>query len=106
MQRGSVRNMRSLSALLPFTPNVMPDLASAMKHNPNLKILLAGGYFDLGTTFYSAEYELHQLTIPPSLQKNISYAFFKSGHMVYLNPVAHKGLHDAVAKFIEANYRH
>ncbi len=91
---------------LPFTPNVMPDLASAMKHNPNLKILLAGGYFDLGTTFYSAEYELHQLTIPPSLQKNISYAFFKSGHMVYLNPVAHKGLHDAVAKFIEANYRH
>ena len=27
--------------------NVMPDLASAMKHNPNLKILVNGGYFDL-----------------------------------------------------------
>ena len=91
---------------LPFTPNVMPDLASAMKLDPNLKIMLAGGYFDLGTPFYAAEYEMHQLTIPPSLQKNISYDFFPSGHMVYLNPESHKGLHDAAAKFIESNYKH
>ena len=90
---------------LPFTPNVMPDLASAMIHNPNLKIMLAGGYFDLGTPFYGAEYEMHQLPIPAKLQKNISYHFFASGHMVYLNPKAHKGLHDAAAKFIEANSR-
>ncbi len=88
------------------TPNVMNNLARAMKFNPNMKVLLTGGYFDLGTPFYAAEFEMHQLPIPPSLQKNISYAFFKSGHMVYLNPVAHKGLHDAVAKFIEADYRH
>ena len=84
----------------------MPDLAVAMKLNPNLKIMLAGGYFDLGTPFYGAQYEMHQLPIPPSLQKNISFAFFPSGHMVYLNPASHKGLHDAAAKFIEANYKH
>jgi carboxypeptidase C (cathepsin A) len=90
---------------LPFTPNVMPDLASAMSHNPNLKVMLAGGYFDLGTPFYSAQYEMHQLGIPPKLQKNISYAFFPSGHMVYLNPKAHKALHDAAAKFINSNYK-
>lgn len=90
---------------LPFTPNVMPDLASAMKHNPNLKVLLMGGYFDLGTPFYAARYEMHQLGLKPRLQKNISYAFFESGHMVYLNPKAHKGLHDAAAKFINANYK-
>ncbi|MGH8427489.1 MAG: S10 family peptidase [Gammaproteobacteria bacterium] len=90
---------------LPFTPNVMPDLAAAMKLNPNMKVMLAGGYFDLGTPFYAAQYEMHQLTIPPSLQKNISYAFFQSGHMVYLNPAAHKALHDAAAKFIESNYK-
>ncbi len=89
---------------LPFTPNVMPDLASAMKFNPDLKILLLGGYFDLGTAFYSAEYEMHQLTIPATLQKNISYDFFPSGHMIYLNPKVLKPLHDRVAKFIESNY--
>ncbi len=88
------------------TPNVMNDLAQAMKMNPNMKILLAGGYFDLGTPFYAAEFEMHQLPIPAKLQKNISYDFFHSGHMVYLNPVSHKKLHDAAAKFIEANYKH
>ncbi|HEX5313817.1 MAG TPA: peptidase S10 [Gammaproteobacteria bacterium] len=88
---------------LPFTPNVMPDLAAAMKFNPNMKIMLAGGYFDLGTPFYGAIYEMHQLGIPPSLQKNIRYDFFPSGHMVYLNPAAHKGLRDATATFIEQN---
>ncbi|HET6726076.1 MAG TPA: peptidase S10 [Gammaproteobacteria bacterium] len=87
------------------TPNVMPDLAAAMKHNPNMKVMLAGGYFDLGTPFFAAEYEMYQLNIPKDLQDNISYHFFPSGHMVYLNPKAHKGLHDAAAKFIEANYK-
>lgn len=91
---------------LPFTPNVMPDLASAMKHDPNLHVMLAGGYFDLGTAFYAAEYEMHQLTLTPALQKNISYHFFPSGHMVYLNPDARHGLHDAVEKFINGNYVH
>jgi Carboxypeptidase C (cathepsin A) len=89
---------------LPFTPNVMPDLASAMKHDPGLNVLLMGGYFDLGTPFYGAEYEMHQLPIPASLQKNISYKFFPSGHMVYLNPESHKGLHAAAAAFIDAHY--
>lgn len=87
------------------TPNVMNDLAVAMKHNPNMKILLTGGYMDLGTPFYAAEYEMYQLPIPEKLQKNITYKFFPSGHMVYVNPKAHKGLHDATAKFIEANYK-
>lgn len=84
------------------TLNVMNNLAEAMKLNPNMKIMLAGGYFDLGTPFYAAEFEMHQLPIPPKLQKNISYHFFESGHMVYLNPVSHKKLHDAAAAFIEA----
>ena len=85
------------------TPNVMNDLAQAMKRNPNMKILLTGGYFDLGTPFYAAEFEMHQLPIPQKLQKNISYDFYKSGHMVYLNPVSHKRIHDDAARFIEAN---
>lgn len=85
------------------TLNVMRDLAAAMKRDPDLKVMLLGGYADLATPFYGAIYEMHQLPIPQKLQKNISYAFFLSGHMVYVNPKAHKGMHDAVAKFIEGN---
>jgi carboxypeptidase C (cathepsin A) len=87
------------------TPNVMPDLAAALKHNPNMHVLLAGGYFDLGTPFFGALYEIEQLNIPKKLQNNISWQFFPSGHMVYVNPKAHKALHDAAAKFIKANYK-
>ena len=37
---------------LPQATNVVPDLAIAMKYNPDLKVLLSAGYFDLATPFY------------------------------------------------------
>ena len=81
--------------------NVMPDLAAAMKHNPKLKVLLMGGYFDLGCTYFGATYEMKHLPIPRNLQDNISYHFFQTGHMVYVNEAALKGLHDTTAAFIK-----
>jgi carboxypeptidase C (cathepsin A) len=94
---------RSARAARPATLNVMRDLAAAMKRDPDLKVMLLGGYMDLATPFYGAIYEMHQLPIPNKLQKNISYAFFPSGHMVYLNPKAHQAMHTKVAAFIEDN---
>ncbi|HEU4856692.1 MAG TPA: peptidase S10 [Rhodanobacteraceae bacterium] len=85
------------------TPNVMLDLAVAMKYNPNLKIKLFGGFYDLATPFYTAVYEMEHLPIPESLQKNISYNFFPSGHMVYAHLPSLHQLHDDAAAFIEAN---
>jgi len=80
--------------------NVMPDLADAMKQNPNLKIMLNGGYFDLATPYYEGWYEMHHLVIPPSLQSNIEYHYYQSGHMVYAHEPALKELHDNVAAFV------
>jgi carboxypeptidase C (cathepsin A) len=37
------------------------------------------------------------------LQKNIEYKFFPTGHMVYVNPEALKGLHDTTAAFLREN---
>ncbi|MBU6421518.1 MAG: peptidase S10 [Gammaproteobacteria bacterium] len=89
---------------LPFTPNVMPDLASAMIYNPNLKVLLNSGYFDLATPFYAAVYTMHHLPMPDRLQSNIQYAFYDSGHMVYVHVPSLKELHDNTAKFIESTH--
>ena len=80
--------------------NVMPDLANAMKINPNLKIQLNAGYFDLATPFYQGVYEMHHLPIPANLQSNIEYKFYDSGHMVYAKDASLKLLHDNVAGFI------
>lgn len=88
----------------PFSPrqgvNVLPDLANAMKLNPNLKVQLNAGYFDLATPFYQGVYEMRHLPMPQSLQSNIEFRFYDSGHMVYAKDTSLKQLHDNVADFI------
>ncbi|MGH8278617.1 MAG: S10 family peptidase [Gammaproteobacteria bacterium] len=85
------------------TLNVMPDIAAAMKRDPDLKVLLLNGYMDLATPFYGALYEMRQLPIPQKLDGNISYDFYPSGHMIYVNPKVHQEMHATVAKFITDN---
>lgn len=80
--------------------NVMGDLARTMKANPDLKVQLNGGYYDLATPYYTAEYEMKHLPMPTSLQKNISYHWYPSGHMVYAHLPSLKKLHDNVVQFI------
>jgi carboxypeptidase C (cathepsin A) len=81
--------------------NVLPDLANAMKLNPNLRVQLNAGYFDLATPFYQGVYEMHHLPIPANLQGNIEYKFYQSGHMVYAKDESLRQLHDNVAGFIQ-----
>lgn len=85
---------------LQSSTNVMTDLAMAMKTNPNLKVYVNGGYYDLATPYFAADYEDHHLPIPASLDGNISYSWYPSGHMVYAHAPSLKLLHDNVAKFI------
>jgi len=80
--------------------NVMPDLAYAMKLNPQMKIMVSGGYYDLATPYYEGVYEMHHLQIPSALQKNISYRYYESGHMVYVSESVLSQFHDDVAKFV------
>jgi len=85
----------------PLDLNVSSDLADAMKTNPRLKVMLNGGYYDLATPFFEAEYEEKHLPIPESLAKNIEYDWYQSGHMVYVRSECLKQLHDRVAAFIK-----
>jgi carboxypeptidase C (cathepsin A) len=85
---------------MPGILNVMPDLASAMKYNPGLKVMVNGGYYDLATPYFEGWYEMHHLPIPANLQSNLEYHYYQSGHMVYAHEAALKELHDNVAAFI------
>jgi carboxypeptidase C (cathepsin A) len=87
------------------TTNVMLDLATVMKQNPNLKVLNTGGYYDLATPYFEGVYEMEHLPIPDALRSNIEHKFFPSGHMVYLNEPALAGLHDSVADFVRRTSR-
>jgi carboxypeptidase C (cathepsin A) len=85
----------------PVNLNVSNDLAQALKTNPRLKIMVNGGYYDLATPFFAAQYEDKHLPIPQSLAKNIEYDWYESGHMVYVLDESLKQLHDRVAAFIK-----
>jgi carboxypeptidase C (cathepsin A) len=83
--------------------NVMPDLAAAMKANPKMKILVAGGYYDLATPYFEGVYEMRHLPVPKSLLANISYHYYDAGHMVYVNEAVLKQFHSDVAAFIRSS---
>ncbi len=87
---------------LPQAVNTMVDLASAMKQNPDLRVLVNAGYFDLATPFFEGVYEMQHMPIPSKLQKNIEFKFYESGHMVYAHEAALKELHNNVAAFIQS----
>ena len=86
---------------IPGPTNVMPDLAVAMQQNPNLKVQMNGGYYDLATPYFAAQYELGQLPIRATLQGNIEMHFYESGHMVYAHEPALRELHSNVSAFID-----
>jgi carboxypeptidase C (cathepsin A) len=68
--------------------NVVPDLASAMSQNPHLQIFSANGYYDFATPYFATEYTLEHMDVAPALQRNITFGFYESGHMIYLSPSA------------------
>lgn len=82
--------------------NVLPDLAAAMDMNPQLKVLVNAGYFDLATPYYAAIYQMQQLPIQGALEKNVEFRFYDTGHMIYVREQAHAQLHDNIAAFIES----
>jgi carboxypeptidase C (cathepsin A) len=82
--------------------NVMPDLAYRMKLNPKMKVMLAGGYYDLATPYFEGVYEMHHLPMPKSLQSNISYHYYEAGHMIYVKDDILKQFHADVSAFIKS----
>ena len=67
--------------------NLSGRLATAMRDNPHLRILVMGGMADLATPPDGILYSLsHLLELPESAQKNISFTQYEAGHMFYLNP--------------------
>ena len=81
-------------------PNTGVDLAEAMSHNPNLKVLGLNGYFDLATPFYGTEYTFDHLNLAKNIRQNITLKYYNAGHMMYVEPGAANAFKNDVAAFI------
>jgi carboxypeptidase C (cathepsin A) len=83
----------------PSAVNVSTDLRDAMTANPYLRVFSANGIYDLATPFFATEYSLAHLGLNPALQSHITFGYYPSGHMIYLNPVAHAALKADLVRF-------
>jgi carboxypeptidase C (cathepsin A) len=81
-------------------PNVLPDLATAMIQNPDMKVMVNGGYFDVSTPYFEGKMEMRHLPVPPALRGNVEFHYYESGHMAYLRPETLAELKANVADFI------
>jgi carboxypeptidase C (cathepsin A) len=64
--------------------NVAETLRRAMSANPNLRVYVACGYYDLATPFFAADYTVSHLGLNESLRGNITLGYYQSGHMIYV----------------------
>jgi len=82
-------------------PDVAEDLRLVMSMNPNLRIFSANGYFDFATPFFETEYTIGHMGLDPKLEGNITFGYYQSGHMIYLNDASLKQMKADLARFYD-----
>ena len=85
---------------------VAETLRSAMTEETYLKVLVVCGYYDVATVFHGIEWTVDHMQLEPSIRKNISFSYYESGHMVYIDAKAHAKLHRDVDNFINSSSTH
>ena len=66
--------------------NLSSRLQTALTDNPDLRILVMGGYTDFATPPSGIEYTLNQMVgLPTESRERIDFVYYDAGHMFYLN---------------------
>jgi carboxypeptidase C (cathepsin A) len=81
-------------------------LRAAMTQQTYLKVLVICGYYDVATPFNGIEHTVAHMHLEPSIRKNVSFAYYEAGHMMYIDEKEHHKLHKDVDDFINSSYKH
>jgi carboxypeptidase C (cathepsin A) len=81
--------------------NVAEMLREAMTQNPNLKVMIVNGYYDMATPFFATEYTVSHLGLGPELSSHVSLAYCDAGHMLYTKQSCLDSLHKDMADFYQ-----
>ena len=77
------------------------DLSQAMRENPHLHVLSMNGIYDFATPFFGTEYDLNHMQLDREVRSNLSFTYYPSGHMVYLNEAALRTMHSDLARWYD-----
>jgi carboxypeptidase C (cathepsin A) len=83
--------------------NVAGTLREAMTKNPDLKVFVANGFYDLATPYFATVYTFEHLGLDPDLKGNVSMGFYEAGHMMYIHKQSLVSLKSDLARFIESS---
>jgi carboxypeptidase C (cathepsin A) len=82
--------------------NTSGELAQALRRNPHLRVLVASGYYDLGTPYSASDYQLAQLNVPAGVLQRVTHHYYDAGHMMYTRAADLKKLKHDVAQWLKA----
>lgn len=83
-------------------PDTATDLRAAMVQDPYLKVLVMEGYYDLATPYFASSFTMNHLDLTGDYGKNISFATYEAGHMVYMKQTELQKLKHDFANFMDA----
>jgi len=75
-------------------------LRSAMTQQGHLKVLVLCGYYDVATPYNGIEHTVSHMNLEPSIRKNVSFAYYEAGHMMYIEKKSREKLRRDVITFI------
>jgi carboxypeptidase C (cathepsin A) len=78
------------------------DLRFAMSMNPDMKVLIAHGYYDMVTPYFSSERLVEQMKLLPQQREKLFIRHFDGGHMFYTWDASRRAFRDWVRGFYAA----
>jgi carboxypeptidase C (cathepsin A) len=67
-----------------------------------VQVQTENGLFDMATPFFATEFTMDHLHLPATLRSHITFKYYDSGHMIYLNAQELPKLKDNIAALIDA----
>ncbi|MEQ9424758.1 MAG: carboxypeptidase [Cyclobacteriaceae bacterium] len=78
------------------------DMAQALSRDPNMKVLILNGIYDIATVFYGVEYSIDHLGLTKEIKDNIIMKYYEAGHMMYTHQPSLVKFKEDVADFIQS----
>ncbi|WP_139218510.1 S10 family peptidase [Nitrosomonas aestuarii] len=79
------------------------DLKLAMSLNPDMRVKIVHGVFDLVTPYFASEILIRQMALDPKISRNIELNVYHGGHMFYFHEDSLNALYSDALRFYKRN---
>ena len=87
----------------PSGADVSEALRKAFSKNPDMRLFVAKGHYDLATPYFATEYTLSHMGLDPSQRSRVTTGEYEAGHMMYISEKELAHLKADVSAFIHGS---